>query len=151
MANRLLFTFLSIAVISVGMAYAGDQASPSGTQISSKQNDVKELTAIPDVSLTPPSDPAAPPGVPVPYPNTGMASDTTKGSKNVKISEKGVQLKNESNFEKSSGDEPGTQSPNIRRRSDTPTRTERMKIKGRNVKLKKRDYLDDKTDQNPYP
>ena len=98
MVKRLLITFLGIAVMSIGMAYAGDQASPSGTQVSSKKNDEKALAAMPDVSLTPPSTPAAPPGVPIPYPNTGMASDTAKGSKSVKISGKGVQLKNKSDY-----------------------------------------------------
>lgn len=148
MANRLLFTFLSIAVMSVGMAYAGDQASPSGTQISSKQNDGKALAAMPDLGETP-----APPAseIPIPYPNTSKATDTTKGSKEVKISDKEIQLKNKNNFKKSSGDEPGTQPPNIKRRSDTPRSTDRVKIKGRDVKLKDKDYLNDKSDQNPYP
>jgi hypothetical protein len=137
--------------MSIGMAYAGDQASPTRTQISSKQNDGKAVAAMPDVCETPHSTPATPPGVPVPYPNTGMASDTTEGSKKVKVPGKEVQLKNKSYFKKSSGDEPGTQSSNIRRSSDTPTNTEKAKIKGREVGLKNKDYLNDEYDQNPYP
>ena len=43
---------------------------------------------FPDVCFTPPQTPATPPGVPIPYPNTGMASDTTDGSSSVKIGAK---------------------------------------------------------------
>jgi hypothetical protein len=53
-----------------------------------------------DVCFTPPQTPATPPGVPIPYPNTGMAKDTTKGSKRVKISGKEIILKNRSHFSK---------------------------------------------------
>ena len=63
---------------------------------------------MPDVCFTPPENPATPPGVPIPYPNTGMASDTTDGSKNVKIADKEVGLKNKSSFKKSTGDEAGS-------------------------------------------
>jgi hypothetical protein len=63
--------------------------------------------AFPDVCFTPPQTPATPPGVPVPYPNFGKASDTTKGSKKVKISKKEVLLKNSSYFKISTGDEAG--------------------------------------------
>jgi hypothetical protein len=143
--------FLGIAVISIGMAYAGDQTSPNSTPIASKQNIGKSVIEMPDVSQTPPSSPAAPPGVPVPYPKTGMASDTTKGSKEVKVSGKEVGLKNKSSFRKSSGDEPGTQSSNTGRTPETPTDTEKVKIKSRDVGLKNKDYLNDKYDQNPQP
>ena len=57
--------------------------------------------------MTPPENPATPPGVPVPYPNTGLASDTTDGSKSVQISGKEIMLKNKSYFKKSMGDEAG--------------------------------------------
>lgn len=63
--------------------------------------------ALPDVCMTPPENPATPPGVPVPYPNTGKASDTTEGSKSVKISQEEVGLKNKSYFKTSYGDEAG--------------------------------------------
>lgn len=65
------------------------------------------ICAMPDVCMTPPENPATPPGVPVPYPNTGKASDTTDGSKTVKISNKEVGLKNKSCFKTSYGDEAG--------------------------------------------
>jgi hypothetical protein len=57
--------------------------------------------------MTPPEPPATPPGVPIPYPNTGMASDATGGSKKVKIGGKEVMLKNKSHFKTSVGDEAG--------------------------------------------
>ena len=67
----------------------------------------KSIAAFPDVCMTPPENPATPPGVPVPYPNFGMASDTTDGSKSVEINKKPVMLKNQSHFKKSTGDEAG--------------------------------------------
>jgi hypothetical protein len=63
---------------------------------------------MPDVCFTPPENMATPPGIPIPYPNTGLASDTTGGSKKVKITDKEVGLKNKSCFKKSSGDEAGS-------------------------------------------
>ncbi len=80
----------------------------NGREISCKKADGKSICAFPDVCFTPPQTPATPPGVPVPYPNTGYAKDTTKGSKTVKISGKEVMLKNKSYFKKSTGDEAGS-------------------------------------------
>ena len=77
-------------------------------EISCKSGSGKTICAMPDVCFTPPENPATPPGVPIPYPNTGMASDATDGSKKVKISGKEVMLKNKSSFKKSSGDEAGS-------------------------------------------
>jgi len=68
----------------------------------------KSITAMPDVCGTPAPSDAGP--VPIPYPNTAMASDTTSGSKSVKISGKEVMLKDKSYHEKSTGDEAGTSS-----------------------------------------
>ena len=65
------------------------------------------IAALPDTCFTPPECPATPPGVPIPYPNTGKASDTTKGTKTVKISKKEVGIKNVSHFKTSYGDEAG--------------------------------------------
>jgi len=58
--------------------------------------------------MTPPENPATPPGVPVPYPNTAMATDTADGSRTVNISGKEVMLKNQSYFSKSTGNEAGS-------------------------------------------
>lgn len=85
----------------------GNDVFANGMEISCKAADGKSICAFPDVCFTPPLTPATPPGVPIPYPNTGMASDCTSGSKNVKISGKEVMLKNKSYFKKSMGDEAG--------------------------------------------
>ncbi len=79
----------------------------NGREVSCKKAAGKSICAFPDVCMTPPQTPATPPGVPIPYPNTGMASDTSDGSKKVKISGGEVMLKNKSCFKKSTGDEPG--------------------------------------------
>jgi hypothetical protein len=67
----------------------------------------KSICGFPDTCFTPPENPATPPGVPLPYPNTGLASDTTQGSRSVRISGKEVMLKNKSYFKSSYGDEAG--------------------------------------------
>ena len=77
-------------------------------EISCKSGSGKTICAMPDVCFTPPENPATPPGVPIPYPNTGKASDATDGSKKVKVSGKEVMLKNKSNFKKSCGNEAGS-------------------------------------------
>ncbi len=79
----------------------------NGRELSCKSGAGKSIAAFPDVCMTPPENPTTPPGVPVPYPNTGMAKDTTKGSRSVKITGKEVMLKNKSYFKKSMGDEAG--------------------------------------------
>ena len=85
----------------------GNDVFANGREVSCKAADGKSICAFPDVCMTPPENPATPPGVPIPYPNTGMASDTTSGSKKVKVSGKEVMLKNKSYFKKSIGDEAG--------------------------------------------
>lgn len=79
----------------------------NGREISCKSGAGKSICAFPDVCFTPPENPTTPPGVPIPYPNTGMARDTTSGSKKVKITNKEIMLKNRSYFKKSIGDEAG--------------------------------------------
>jgi hypothetical protein len=76
-------------------------------EVSCKAASGKSIAAFPDVCFTPPQTPATPPGVPIPYPNTGMASDCTDGSSTVKVSGQEVMLKNKSYFKRSSGDEAG--------------------------------------------
>lgn len=85
----------------------GNDVFANGREISCKSADGKSICAFPDVCFTPPQSPATPPGVPIPYPNTGFARDTTSGSRTVKISGKEVMLKNKSYFKKSLGDEAG--------------------------------------------
>ena len=77
-------------------------------EVSAKASSGKTICNFPDVCFTPPLTPATPPGVPIPYPNTGMASDTTDGSSTVKISDQEVMLKNKSCFKQSTGDEAGS-------------------------------------------
>jgi hypothetical protein len=79
----------------------------NGMELACKAGEGKSICAFPDVCFTPPENPATPPGVPTPYPNTGMASDTTDGSKTVQISSREVMLKNKSYFKTSAGDEAG--------------------------------------------
>lgn len=73
-------------------------------EIAEKASENKKINSMPDVCKTPPS-PSGP--VPIPYPNTAMSSDTSSGSKKVKIEGKEVMTK-KSSFEKSTGDEPGS-------------------------------------------
>jgi hypothetical protein len=84
-----------------------NQVYANNMEVSCKQAAGKSICAFPDVCMTPPQTPATPPGVPIPYPNTGMASDTSDGSTSVKISDQEVMLKNKSCFKKSTGDEAG--------------------------------------------
>ena len=79
----------------------------NGRELSCRKGAGKSICAFPDVCMTPPENPATPPGVPIPYPNTGASSDTTSGSKAVQITGKEVMLKNKSYFKKSMGDEAG--------------------------------------------
>jgi hypothetical protein len=78
----------------------------NGMEIACKAAAGKTVAAFPDVCLSPPSPPAGP--MPLPYPNTAYASDTTKGSKTVMISGQEVMLKDKSTFKKSTGDEAAT-------------------------------------------
>lgn len=86
----------------------GDPVFANGMQISSKSMSGKSICEFPDVCFTPPQTPATPPGVPLPYPNTAMASDTSDGSKSVQIGGQEVMLKDTSFFKQSTGDEAGS-------------------------------------------
>ena len=85
-----------------------NQVFANGMEVSCKQGAGKSVCAFPDVCFTPPLTPATPPGVPIPYPNTGMDGDATDGSTTVKISGQEVMLKNKSYFKQSTGDEAGS-------------------------------------------
>src|SRR5213593_3946979 len=86
----------------------GCEVYANGMTIACKAADGKTIAAMPDVCLSPPSPPAGP--VPIPYPNTALASDTTDGSKTVRINGQEVMLKDSSSFKKSTGDEAATKS-----------------------------------------
>ncbi|MCE9529812.1 MAG: DUF4150 domain-containing protein [Planctomycetes bacterium] len=85
-----------------------NQVYANGMEVACKAAAGKSIAAFPDVCLSPPSPPAGP--LPVPYPVTGYASDTSSGSKTVQISGKEVILKNQSFFSKCTGDEAATKS-----------------------------------------
>ncbi|SAK50766.1 DUF4150 domain-containing protein [Caballeronia ptereochthonis] len=85
-----------------------NQVFANGNEVSCKAAQGKSIACTPDVCMTPPENPATPPGVPVPYPNTAMAGDTSDGSSSVVISSQEVMLKNKSYFKKSTGDEAGS-------------------------------------------
>ena len=80
----------------------------NGMEVSGKASPNKSIAAMPDVCLSPPSPPAGP--VPIPYPNTAMASDTADGSSSVKIGGQEAGLKNQSKYKQSNGNEPATNS-----------------------------------------
>jgi len=86
----------------------GNEVYANGMEVSCKAANGKSICAFPDVCFTPPLTPATPPGVPIPYPNTGMASDTTDGSKTVQVTGQEIMLKDKSCFKKSTGDEAGS-------------------------------------------
>ncbi|RWM83602.1 MAG: DUF4150 domain-containing protein [Mesorhizobium sp.] len=79
----------------------------NGLEISGKAVNAKTIAAFPDVCFTPPENPATPPGVPVPYPSFGLASDTEQGTGTVKIGGKTVNIKNKSDLSRTSGTEAG--------------------------------------------
>jgi Domain of unknown function (DUF4150) len=80
----------------------------NGLGVSGKSTDNKTLAAMPDVCMSPPPPPAGP--VPIPYPNFGMASDTSDGCTSVFIKGKEAGKKNASKYSKITGDEPATNS-----------------------------------------
>jgi len=80
----------------------------NGLEVSGKATPNKTIAAMPDVCLSPPPPPAGP--VPIPYPLTGMASDTTDGCTSVFVKGKEAGKKNGSKYSKTTGDEPATNS-----------------------------------------
>lgn len=76
-------------------------------EISGKAVNAQTIAAFPDVCFTPPQTPATPPGVPIPYPSFGFASDTENGTGTVKIGGKEVNIKNKSDEKRTSGTEAG--------------------------------------------
>jgi hypothetical protein len=75
------------------------------------KNSSGKAVGFPDVCLSPPPPPAGP--VPIPYPNTAMASDLSKGSKKVKADGAEIALEDSSYISTSTGDEGGTQGGNV--------------------------------------
>jgi hypothetical protein len=85
-----------------------NQVYANNMEVSCKSSGGKSICAFPDVCFTPPLTPATPPGVPIPYPNTAMASDTSDGSTSVKSGGQEIMLKDISYYKQSTGDEAGS-------------------------------------------
>jgi hypothetical protein len=79
----------------------------NGLEISGKAVNARTIAVFPDTCFTPPENPATPPGVPIPYPSFGFASDTEKGTGTVKIGGQTVNIKNQSDLSRTSGTEAG--------------------------------------------
>ena len=77
-------------------------------EVSCKAAAGKSIAAFPDVCFTPPQTPATPPGVPIPYPNTGMASDATGGPTSVQCDGGNMPMVKGATYKTTSGDEAGT-------------------------------------------
>lgn len=84
----------------------GTDVYANGREIACKASSGKTIADFPDTCLSPPSPPAGP--VPVPYPNTASASDTTNGSTTVMICGLEVMLRDSSTFKTSTGNEAAT-------------------------------------------
>ncbi|NNH33724.1 DUF4150 domain-containing protein, partial [Rhizobium sp. SEMIA 4085] len=80
-------------------------AFANGLEISGKAVHANTIADFPDTCFTPPENPATPPGVPIPYPSFGFASDTEKGTGTVKIGGQNVNIKNKSDLSRPSGTE----------------------------------------------
>jgi Toxin PAAR-like domain len=80
----------------------------NGHEVSAKADSNKSMAAMPDVCLSPPPPPAGP--IPIPYPNFAFGSDTTDGTKTVRIGGQEVGIKNTSSYKQSTGDEAATKS-----------------------------------------
>lgn len=85
----------------------GHEVYANSRCIAAKQASGVAATAFPDVCFSPPKPPKV--GVPVPYPNTAFARDTTNGSRTVFIEGREIMQRDKSCFKTSVGDEPATQ------------------------------------------
>lgn len=78
----------------------------NGREISAKSSSNKSIAAMPGPCLSPPSPPAGP--IPIPYPNFSKATDLKDESRDTKIKNKGIGLKNKSSYKSSKGNEAAT-------------------------------------------
>jgi len=99
-------TGLFAALIYCSVTFAGDTVVVNPRTVTSKSGG-GATAASPDVCKTP--SPAGP--VPVPYPNTATSRDTAQGSKKVKVDGNPTMIKDKAYFNKSEGDEAGTENP----------------------------------------
>lgn len=65
-------------------------------EVSHKSAEGKTINAFPDVKHSPNKETETPTGVPVPYPTTGMGSETAMGPKKVKVNDREIMVKDTS-------------------------------------------------------
>lgn len=84
----------------------GHNVFANGHEMVAKAGDSKTMANFPDVCFSPPYP--AKVGVPIPYPNTAFAKDTTNGSVTVFINKKEIMQRDKSFLKTSTGNEPAT-------------------------------------------
>ncbi len=82
--NKTIATLLVTSLIAPG-AWAAEAVYANGLEIAHKAVDQHLFSAIPDVAFTPAERPATSPGVPIPYPNVQMSSDTATGTAKIEL------------------------------------------------------------------
>ncbi len=85
----------------------GHKVFANGHEVVAKAGDSKTIANFPDVCFSPPYP--AKVGVPIPYPNTAFAKDTTNGSRTVFIHKKEIMQRDKSFLKVSTGNEPATE------------------------------------------
>jgi hypothetical protein len=100
--KALILMILGMTLMFTGKVYAEQKVFVNSKGITPKSSGGMSVT-FPDVCKTP--SPGGP--IPIPYPNIGKSSDTSKGSKKVKMNGNPIMLKG-SNFKMGTGDEAGT-------------------------------------------
>jgi cobalamin biosynthesis Mg chelatase CobN len=100
-----------------------EETEHDAAKAAEKLREAEKAEPASDVGRTPsPGEP-----IDIPYPNTGMASDTSSGSKAVKT-EGGDSMPKGSTFQQSTGDEPGTSGSNVNNAVDTVKTTKVMGV-----------------------
>jgi hypothetical protein len=100
--KALILMILGVAFMFTGKVYAEQKVFVNTSGITHKSSGGMSVT-FPDVCKTP--SPGGP--VPIPYPNIVKSSDTSKGTKKVKMNGKPI-IPKDSNFKMGIGDEDGT-------------------------------------------
>ncbi len=98
---------LFMAILLVGTVYAESPTAFGNSKGMVHKGSGGKSMVSPDVCKTPPETPSTPPGIPIPYPNIGMSSDTAKGTKKVTMDGNPMPIP-KANFKASTGDEPGS-------------------------------------------
>lgn len=103
----LCLLLLILAIVLIGSVYAADETGYSSNKsVVTQESQEKTKISFPDVCETP--SPDSPASIPSPYPNTATSSDTTKGSKKVKVDGNPINKKG-TNIKSSNGDESGSE------------------------------------------